>query len=76
MTKQNSHERAKKKIEDSKIKTPWMSVVDASVYLGVSKETIYRLVETKKIPSFKVGRLWKFNATDLDKWVKSGKASE
>lgn len=54
----------------------WLSVEEISVHLGVSKETIYRWVEREKIPAHRVGRLWKFKASDVDQWVKAGGAGE
>jgi excisionase family DNA binding protein len=47
----------------------WFNVVECAKYLGVSKETIYRLLDKKKIPSHRLGKLWKFNRTELDKWM-------
>lgn len=61
-----------KKTENKK----WLSVVEAAEYLGISKETIYRLIESDNIPKFRIGKLWKFKTTDLDQWIESGKASK
>jgi len=52
----------------------WFSVEEISTHLGVSKETIYRWVDKKKIPSHKVGRQWKFKVSEVDQWVKCGEA--
>jgi excisionase family DNA binding protein len=52
----------------------WLSVEEIAKHLGVSKETIYRWVEKQKIPAHKVGRQWKFKATEVDKWIESGGA--
>lgn len=54
----------------------WLSVEEIGTHLGVSKETIYRWLEKKKMPAHRVGRLWKFKASDIDQWVKDGGASE
>ncbi|MCC7406354.1 MAG: helix-turn-helix domain-containing protein [Bdellovibrionales bacterium] len=53
----------------------WLSVDEIAEHLGVSKETIYRWLEKKKIPSHRIGRLWKFRASEVDKWVLAGHAS-
>ena len=50
----------------------WLSVEEISIHLGVSKETIYRWAEKRKIPSHKVGRQWKFKTSEVDNWVISG----
>jgi len=52
----------------------WLSVEEIAAHLGVSKETVYRWLELKKIPANRVGRLWKFKASEVDKWVKKGGA--
>jgi excisionase family DNA binding protein len=54
----------------------WLSVEEISKHLGVSKETIYRWVEKRKIPAHKLGRQWKFKVSEVDEWVTSGGAEE
>jgi len=53
----------------------WLSVEEIAVYLRVSKETVYRWLEKKKIPAHRVGKLWKFRASEIDAWVLRGSAS-
>ncbi len=38
-------------------------------YLKVDKFTIYRLVNQKKIPAFKVGNQWRFKKKMIDAWL-------
>jgi excisionase family DNA binding protein len=59
--------------EQSKI---WLSVDGISQYLGVSKETIYRWVAKKRIPAYRVGKLWKFSLEEIDMWVRAEKHAE
>lgn len=54
----------------------WLSVVEIAEHLGVSKETIYRWLEKGKIPAHRVGKLWKFKVTDVDKWITAGGAED
>ena len=53
----------------------WLSVEEIAAHLGVSKETIYRWLDTGKVPSHRVGRLWKFKASEVDEWVVRGGAA-
>lgn len=53
---------------------PWLSVEEIAKHLGISKETIYRWLEKGKIPSHRIGKLWKFKSSEVDKWVRSGAA--
>lgn len=54
----------------------WLSVQEIASYLGISKETVYRWLEKRKIPAHRVGKLWKFKTDEIDKWVFEGKAAE
>lgn len=54
----------------------WLSVEEIAAHLGISKETVYRWLEKKKIPAHRVGKLWKFRMTEVDSWVVRGGASE
>jgi excisionase family DNA binding protein len=46
-----------------------MDIREASEYLGVSRETLYKYVYEEKIPAFKLGNRWKFKKTVLDRWM-------
>jgi len=46
-----------------------MDIREASQYLGVSRETLYKYVSEDKIPAFKLGNRWKFKKTVLDRWM-------
>ncbi len=46
-----------------------MDIREASQYLGVSRETLYKYVYAERIPAFKLGNRWKFKKTVLDRWM-------
>lgn len=46
-----------------------MNIRQASQYLGVSPDTLYKYVYEEKIPAFKLGNRWKFKKTILDTWM-------
>ena len=48
-----------------------MDIREASEYLGVSRETLYKYVFEEKIPAFKLGNRWKFKKTLLDRWMET-----
>ena len=57
----------------------WLSLEEIAAHLGVSKETIYRWLEKedeKRIPSHRMGRLWKFRISEVDSWVLAGGPNE
>lgn len=55
---------------------PWSSVEEIAKHLGVSKETIYRWLRRETIPAHRIGKLWKFKASEVDKWVQEGGAAD
>ena len=46
-----------------------MNIKEASAYLGVSPDTLYKYVYEEKIPAFKLGNRWKFKKSKLDQWM-------
>jgi excisionase family DNA binding protein len=46
-----------------------MNIRQASQYLGVSPDTLYKYVSEEKIPAFKLGNRWKFKKSLLDSWM-------
>ncbi|MGH9375238.1 MAG: helix-turn-helix domain-containing protein [Terriglobia bacterium] len=46
-----------------------MDVREASQYLGVSKETLYKYVTEERVPAFKLGNRWRFKKAVLDNWM-------
>lgn len=54
----------------------WLTVDDISKYLSVTKDTIYKWIENRNMPAHKVGRKWMFQKSEVDEWVKSGKAAD
>jgi excisionase family DNA binding protein len=46
-----------------------MNIRQASHYLGVSPDTLYKYVYEERIPAFKLGNRWKFKKTILDLWM-------
>ena len=62
---------------DNKSEDRWIGIEDASIYLGVNKDTIRNWIKKGKgIPAHKIGKLWKFKKSELDNWVKSGESAK
>lgn len=47
----------------------FFSLNELSAYLKIPKSTLYKLSETGKIPSVKIGKQLRFRKSSLDKWV-------
>lgn len=54
----------------------WLSINEICNHLGVSKDTIYKWIEKYDMPAHRMGRLWKFQKIEVDKWVKAGGAAQ
>jgi excisionase family DNA binding protein len=54
----------------------WLSVDEIAAHLGVNPDTVYKWIERKKLPAHKVGRLWKFQVSEVNEWVRAGKVAE
>ena len=42
----------------------------AAQYIDMSVHTVYTMVSQRRIPFVKMGRLTKFDVTELDRWIK------
>jgi len=45
--------------------------VELAEFLGVSKSSVYLLVETRKLPFYKVGGSLRFKMTDIEEYLKT-----
>jgi excisionase family DNA binding protein len=46
-----------------------LSVDEIAIFLGVKRDTVYKLIDRNSLPGFKVGRLWKFRRAEIDTWL-------
>ncbi|MCF7885359.1 MAG: helix-turn-helix domain-containing protein [Candidatus Marinimicrobia bacterium] len=44
-----------------------MGVNEVANYLNIKKQTVYRLLQDKKLPALKIGGQWKVKKDHLDK---------
>ncbi|MBY0005739.1 helix-turn-helix domain-containing protein [Priestia aryabhattai] len=51
------------------MKCQTMSVKEAALYIGVSKDTVYELTRKKNIPHLRLGRRILFRKNALDIWM-------
>jgi excisionase family DNA binding protein len=50
-------------------------LINWPAYLGVKRDTVYKWI-TRRLPAYKVGRLWKFRKEEIDEWARNGAASD
>ena len=46
-----------------------LSADEIASFLGVKRDTVYKLINRNGLPAVKVGRLWKFRQQQVDEWV-------
>jgi excisionase family DNA binding protein len=53
---------------------PWASVEDVAKRLGVAKDSGHLRIDTRSLHAHKIGRLWKFELSEVDEWGRAGGA--
>ncbi len=46
----------------------WDSI-EAARYLRVHPRTVIRMAKQRELPGIRVGRLWRFRKSDVDRWL-------
>jgi len=52
-----------------------MDIQQASVYLGIHRDTLYKYAAEGVIPAFRMGKLWRFKRSLLEAWMVEESAS-
>jgi len=50
---------------------PMLRLREAAKLLGLHPDTLKKKVRRGEIPGMKIGKRWRFRASDLDLWVRS-----
>jgi len=50
-----------------------MTLPEVAVYLQIAERTVYQWAQSGKIPSFKIGNVWRFKRADIDHWIEERK---
>ena len=54
----------------------WLTVEEICDYLQVTKDTIYKWISTRAMPAHKVGKRWMLQKSEVDQWIRDGKAAD
>lgn len=46
-----------------------LTLEQVAKYLNVDKFTVYRLLNDKQLPAFKVGNQWRFKRSLIERWL-------
>jgi excisionase family DNA binding protein len=69
VSKLESRRRAAQSARDRNDDRPLLSVEAAARYLGVSRWTIYRLIDSGELKAHKVGTRYKIRPADIDRYL-------
>jgi excisionase family DNA binding protein len=51
----------------------WLNADETADYLGISSSNLYSLAQQGRIPGHRIGKMWRFNKTNLDAWIKANR---
>jgi excisionase family DNA binding protein len=54
---------------------PWISITEIAKHLGVHEESVRRWIKGNRMPASKIGKVWRFQISAVDTWVKTGRAN-
>ncbi|WP_311777488.1 helix-turn-helix domain-containing protein [Trueperella abortisuis] len=52
---------------------PWVNLEQVADHLTVSKDTIRNWIREGFLPAYRVGKMYKFKLSEVDKWVREGR---
>ena len=53
----------------------FLTAEEVAEYLRLPLSTVYKLVQDKRLPGFKVGKHWRFRKDSIQKWIKDQEQS-
>ena len=60
----------KQNIWEDQIKdTEFLTAEEVAEYLRLPLSTVYKLVQDKRLPGFKVGKHWRFRKETIQRWI-------
>ena len=49
----------------------FLTAEEVAEYLRLPLSTVYKLVQDKRLPGFKVGKHWRFRRETFEQWIKA-----
>jgi excisionase family DNA binding protein len=71
----SSRKRKQLRVEKDVEFEPLLDACEAANLLRIHPKTIQRLARLGYVPAFRVGKFWRYRASDLEKWLRSGSHS-
>lgn len=55
---------------------PWLSAQEAAAHVGIAREAVHVGISDKAMHARRIGRFWKFRTSEVDEWVRRGRAAQ
>jgi len=55
--------------------TEWLGTPEAAQRLGITQRTLYRLIDEGQVPAYKMGRVLRVKASDLDVFLEQSRVT-
>lgn len=52
------------------METEFLTAEEVAIYLRLPLSTVYKLVQEKRLPGFKVGKHWRFRLESIRGWIR------
>lgn len=53
-----------------KVKDELLTAEETCRYLKIAQRTLYRYIQDRSMPAFKLGKEWRFVRSDLEQWIR------
>ncbi len=50
---------------------PLLTLIEAATLLRIHPDTLKKFAQREQVPGLKIGKYWRFRASELDAWVKA-----
>lgn len=48
----------------------WASMEELCKHLGLSRDTVKKMIHKQNLPAYKIERKWKFKISEVDSWIR------
>lgn len=57
-------------VQSHQVKDEILTAAETCHYLKITPRTLYRYIQDRRMPAFKLGKEWRFVRSDLEQWIR------
>lgn len=57
-------------VQSHNVKDEILTAAETCHYLKITPRTLYRYLQDRRMPAFKLGKEWRFVRSDLEQWIR------